>query len=83
MRILKDRKSNRRNGSISGWVVVVNRRVAAAVQEVAQPLGHRQHPLAHRQAREDVISQMRRRLHNVLGVARRAHAAPLAGESYR
>jgi len=34
----------------------------------------------HRQAREDVIGEMRRRRHHAPGVARRAYAAPLAGE---
>ena len=54
--------------------------VGVAVQEVAQALRHRQHPLPHRQAWEYVIGQMRRRLHHAPGIARRAHAAPLAGE---
>jgi len=31
-----------------------------ALQEVPQPLGDRQHPLAHRQYREDLLHQMRR-----------------------
>ena len=51
-----------------------------AVQEVAQPLRHRQHPLPHWQAWEDVIRQMRRGLHHAPGIARRAHATSLAGE---
>jgi len=33
-----------------------------ALHEVTQPFGHRQHPLAHRQAGEDVVAQVRRRL---------------------
>jgi len=37
--------------------------------------------LPHRQAREDVIGEMRCRRDHAPGVARRAHAAPLAGES--
>ena len=35
---------------------------AVALPEVAQSLRHRQHPLTHRQAGEDVIRQVRRRL---------------------
>ena len=34
-----------------------------ALHEVAQSFGNRQHPLAHRQARENVIRQMRSGLH--------------------
>jgi len=51
-----------------------------AVQEVAQALGHRQHPLAHRQRRQDVLGEMRRGRHHAPRVARGAHAAPLAGK---
>jgi hypothetical protein len=40
-------------------------------KEIAQPLRKRQHPLAHRQPREDVIDQVRRRLHHAPGIARR------------
>ena len=36
--------------------------------------------LAHRQRWQDVIGEMRRRRHHAPGVARRANAAPLAGE---
>jgi len=36
--------------------------VGVAVQEVTQSLRYHQHPLAHRQARDDVIGEMRRRL---------------------
>ena len=50
------------------------------LQEVAQALGHRQHPLAHRQPRHDVIGEMRCGLDHAPGVAGRAHAAPLARE---
>ncbi|OIQ77190.1 hypothetical protein GALL_411220 [mine drainage metagenome] len=35
-----------------------------ALHEVAQPLGHRQHPLAHRQAGEHMVAQVCRRLHH-------------------
>ena len=51
-----------------------------ALHEVAQSLGHRQHPLAHRQAGKDVIRQVRRRLHHAPGVARGADATAFAGE---
>ena len=44
----------------------------------AQPFGHREDPLTHRQRREDVIDQVRRGLRHALGVARRAQ--PFAGE---
>lgn len=44
----------------------------------AQPFGHRADPLAHRQRREDMIDQVRRRLRHTPGVARRARPAPLA-----
>jgi len=51
-----------------------------ALQEVTQALGHREHPLAHRQGREDVIHQMRRGLRHATGVARGAQPAPLTRE---
>ena len=54
--------------------------IGVALQEVAQALGHRQYPLPYRQARDDVISQMRGRRHHAPGVARWADAAPLARE---
>jgi len=38
----------------------------------AQPFGHREDPLAHRQRRDDVIHQVRRGLRHPPGVARRA-----------
>jgi len=37
----------------------------------AQPFGHREDPLAHRQRRDDVIDQVRRSLRYPPGVARR------------
>jgi hypothetical protein len=55
-------------------------RVGLALQEVAQPLGHREHPLAHRQGREDVIDKMRGGFGHAPGAAGGADAAPLAGE---
>ena len=55
-------------------------RASSRCRKVAQPLRHRQHPLLHWQAWEDVIRQMRRGLHHAPGIARRAHATSLAGE---
>ena len=49
------------------------------LHEVAQPLWHRQNPLAHRQPGENVIRQVRRRLHHAPRVARGAHAPAFAG----
>jgi hypothetical protein len=49
----------------------------------AQPLGHRQHPLAHRQRREDVIDQVGVGLGHASGIARGADATPLAGEGHQ
>jgi hypothetical protein len=46
----------------------------------AQPFGHREDPLAHRQRRDDVIDQVRRGLCHAPGVARRTQAAPFARE---
>ena len=54
--------------------------VGVAVQEVTESLRHREHPLAHRQPRDDVIGEMSGGLDHAPGVTRRAHAAPLAGE---
>jgi len=51
-----------------------------ALQVPAQPFGHREDPLAHRQRREDVIDQVRRGLRHASGVARGAQPAPLARE---
>ena len=53
-------------------------RLGIALQEVAQALRHRQHPLAHRQRREDLVNQMRRRLGHAPGVAGRTHPAAFA-----
>ena len=50
-----------------------------ALHEVAQPLRDGEHPLAHRQAGEDVVRQMRGRLHHAPCVARGAHAPAFAG----
>jgi hypothetical protein len=46
---------------------------------VAQPLWYREHPLAHRQAREYVVRQVRGRLHHAPRVARGADAPALTG----
>ena len=54
------------------------RRYGLALQEVAQPLGHREHPLAHRQGREDVIDQVGGGLGHAPGVARGAECSPFA-----
>jgi hypothetical protein len=53
--------------------------VGIALQEVAQPLGHGKYP-PQRQVRQDVLGEMRRRRRHAPGVARWAHAAPLARE---
>jgi uncharacterized membrane protein (DUF373 family) len=42
--------------------------IGIAVQEVAQALGHRQHPLPHRQSRQHVISEMCHRLDQAPGI---------------
>jgi len=42
--------------------------VGIVVQEVAQALGHRQYPLAHGQAREDMVDEVRRCLDHALRV---------------
>jgi hypothetical protein len=47
--------------------------------KLAQPFGGRQHPLAHRQAGENMVRQVCRRLHHASGVAGRADAPALAG----
>ncbi len=49
------------------------------LQEVTQPLGHGQDPLAHRQRWENVIDQVRRCFGHAPRVARGAHTATLAG----
>jgi len=43
--------------------------IGVALQEVTQALGHGQNPLTHRQRRQDVIGEMRRRRHHAPGVA--------------
>jgi hypothetical protein len=48
------------------------------LHEVAQPLWHRQHPLAHRQARENMIGEVRCRLHHAPRVARGTDTAAFA-----
>ena len=48
-----------------------------ALHEVTQPLGHRQHPLAHRQVGKNMVHQVRPRLVHAPRVARRAHPRPL------
>ena len=50
------------------------------LDEVAHALGHRQHPLAHRQTRYDVIGKMGGSLDHAPGVAGRTYAAALARE---
>ncbi len=40
-----------------------------ALHEVAQPLRHREHPLAHRQTGINMIAEVRRRLHHASRVA--------------
>jgi hypothetical protein len=49
------------------------------LHEIAQSLRHREHPLAHRQTGEDVVAEVRRRLHHAPCVARGAHAPAFAG----
>jgi hypothetical protein len=48
------------------------------LHEVSQLLWHGQHPLAHRQAGEDVVRQVCGRLHHAPRVARGAHATAFA-----
>ena len=48
-----------------------------------QPLGHREYPLAHRQAGEDMIAEVCRRLHHARRVARGANASALAGIGHK
>jgi hypothetical protein len=50
-----------------------------ALHEVVQPFRNRQHPLAHRQAGEAVIRQVRCRLHHAPRVARGADTPAFAG----
>ena len=53
-------------------------RGAIALREVPQPFGHRQYPLAHRQAGEDVVAEVCRRLGHAPRGARGADAPALA-----
>jgi hypothetical protein len=55
-------------------------RLGIALHEVARPLGHRQHPLAHRQRRENHVHQLCCHVGHVSGVARGAYRAALAGK---
>ena len=48
------------------------------LQEIPDALGHGEHPLPHRHARDDVVDQVSGRLHHPPGVARRAQPAGLA-----
>jgi hypothetical protein len=56
---------------------------SVALHEVPQPLGHGEHPLAHRQAGEDVVAQVCRRLHHPPRGARGADSPAFAGEGYK
>ena len=56
---------------------------SVALHEVPQPLGHGEHPLAHRQAGEYVIVQVRCCLHHAPGGARGADSTAFAGEGYK
>jgi hypothetical protein len=51
-----------------------------ALQEIAQALGYREHPLTHWQWRKDVIDQMCCGLNHSPRVARWAYATTLAGK---
>ena len=53
-------------------------RLGIALQEVAQALRDRQHPLTHRQRREDLVDQMGSRLGHAPRVAGRAYPAAFA-----
>ena len=54
-----------------------------ALHEVTKPLGNRQHPLAHRQAGEYVVVQVRCCLHHAPRGARGADSPAFAGEGYK
>ena len=55
-------------------------RLRLALQVPAQPLGHREHPLAYRQRRKDMIGQVRGALRHAPRIARRTEAnQPLWG----
>jgi hypothetical protein len=56
-------------------------RSAVLVQKVPQALGQRQHPMAHRKRRKDMIDQMRSALRHAPSVAGETHTTPLARES--
>jgi hypothetical protein len=53
-------------------------RLGIALQEIAQPFGHRQYPLTHRQRGKDLVGQMRRHLGHVPCVAGGTQRAALA-----
>lgn len=48
-------------------------------QVIAQSLGHREHPLPHRQSRNDVLGEVRGGLDHASGGAGRTDAATFAG----
>ena len=50
-----------------------------ALKEVAQPLGHGEHPLPHRQRRKDVIDQVRRGFRHAPRIAGWTHATTFTG----
>ena len=52
------------------------------LHEVVQGRGHREHPLAHRQAGKNMIAEVRRRLHHAMRVARGADTSACAGEGH-
>ena len=54
-----------------------------SLHEVAQALRHREHPLAHRQAGEHMIAEVRRRLLHAPGVARGADTPAFAGIGHK
>lgn len=60
---------------------IQNRRITFEV--IAQALGHREHPLAHRQARDDMVSEMGGSLHHATGGAGRTDAPALAGVGHQ
>ena len=52
------------------------------LHEVAQGRGHREHPLAHRQAGKNMIAEVRSRLHHALRVARGEDTWGFAGDGH-
>lgn len=60
-------------------LLMYNSRCLCFPMEVAQPSGHGEYPLAHRQRRENVIDQVRRCFGHAPSVSRGAHATTLAG----